>query len=179
MPQSPGVEAVKIQIGRRVDEHLVYRIDVNVLRGDGAEIDRIDLRADVHVVLHLRRRRDEIRFEGAVFQLVRENRFSPEGPESVRPPPFRVDGPHFLVHLEEPRASGDPVGFQGGGDGEADRLFCPARVCHDEIGFQRVESPFHAFHGGVEGFEVDRQICFLHVPPPLERFRGACPTPAF
>ena len=45
---------VEVQIGRHVDKAFVDGIDVNVLRTDVFQVDTVDLRRHLHVVLHAR-----------------------------------------------------------------------------------------------------------------------------
>ena len=47
--------AVEVEIARDVHEGLVYRVDVNVFRGNPAQVDRIDVARALHVERHSRR----------------------------------------------------------------------------------------------------------------------------
>ena len=52
-------EVVKAQIIGSIDEHLVYRIRMNVLRGDVLKIGIENLAADLHIIAHPGRGDDE------------------------------------------------------------------------------------------------------------------------
>ena len=45
---------IKVQIGRHVDKALIDGVDVHVLGADVFQIDAVDLRRHLHVVLHTR-----------------------------------------------------------------------------------------------------------------------------
>ena len=66
----------------------------------------------------------------------------------------------FLHHLEEPRPAGDAVGLDGRSGGKADGLGGSALVRHNKVRGERIKSPLHALHGGVEGFEVYGDVGF-------------------
>ena len=65
---------------------------------------------------------------------------------------------HPLYHLEQPGPARDTVGFQRGGDGQADRLLRAPLVCHHQVGGHGIQPPLHALHRGVERFQVTADI---------------------
>ena len=81
------------------------------------------------------------------------------------PPALGVDLSDPLHHLEKPGPSRDAIGFQRGSDGEADRLFCAAFVCHYQIRGHGIQSPLHTFHRSVKAFQITANIGpFFHAP---------------
>ena len=172
--QLPCRQAVGLQIGRCVNEHLVDRIDVNVLRGDIAQIDLIDPRADVDIPRHLRLRDDIIQLERRVApQLRREAGLPGELPSGRALPPHGIDLAHALHDLEQPRAAGDAMSLERRRHGEADGLFRPRSVRNDEIRRERIKPALHAFHRGKKRFQIDRKTAPLpHCNPPFAFLYG-------
>ena len=122
--------------------------------------------AAVHVVGHLGGGDDEIQRQVRVCPELRRlpggpGEFSPGS--SHQPPP--VDLLHLLPDLEEPGPARDPVGLEGRGDRQTDGFVGAALVGHHQIRGQRVQPPFHALHGGVEGLEVNGQILLFLIHP--------------
>ena len=135
---------VSLQIVRHIHHHLIDGVDVDVLGCDVFEIDIVDLRADLNVFRHLRRR-DKIthrarrvsrQFVGiaALFKKI----------AACFAPPFGVDFLDALDYFEKSRSAGDAVGLQGRRHGKADGLLRAAEVCHDQIGRHRVKAALHA-----------------------------------
>ena len=56
--QARRVHAVEREVGRHVDEALVDGVDVDVLGGNVAQVDGVDVGRDLHVAAHARRRGD-------------------------------------------------------------------------------------------------------------------------
>ena len=50
----PGREAVEREVGARIDEALVDRVDVDVLLGNEPEVDAVDLGRHLHIAAHAR-----------------------------------------------------------------------------------------------------------------------------
>ena len=68
----------------------------------------------------------------------------------------------FLLDFVEAGATGDALGFEGWGNGETDGFVGAGFVGDDEFSLEGVKTAFHAFHGGVEGFEVDGDVGLIH-----------------
>ena len=135
---------------------------MNILRSDVLQIDVVDPRAVVHVVLHPGLSRDEIE-----FQLRMSGQFLTVAgtPRKIADPQFsesfkalRIMKFYFLCDLKKPRAARDPDGLERRRYCQADRLFCPAAVCHHKISRQRVQAALIAFHRGVERFKIYGRI---------------------
>ena len=122
---------------------------MDVLGCDVFEIDIVDLRADLNVFRHLRRR-DKIthrarrvsrQFIGvaALFKKI----------AACFAPPFGVDLLDALDDFEKSCSSWDAVGFQGRRYRETNSFLRAAEVCHDQIGRHRVKAALHALNGRV------------------------------
>ena len=122
--------AVELEVGGGVDEALVDGVDVDVLRCDEAQVDAVDLGADLHVVAHARL--DD--------QVVDAGRY-----------------------LEEAAAVAYAQLLHGGGDGQTDGLLRALWVCHHQVGGEGVQAPLGALDAGVEGLEVDADVCAARV----------------
>ena len=61
-----GGETVGVEVGGHVHEHLVDRVDVDILRGHILEIDLVDLRAVLHVQGHPGRGHNVVQAHGGV-----------------------------------------------------------------------------------------------------------------
>ena len=121
---------------RGVDEHLVDAVDVNVLRRHVLEIDAVDLRGDLFVQRHLRRR-DHIGDLAVMLRLIQ-----PDG----------------LLRLEQPWSGSHAHGLQRRADRQADGLVGPALIRHQQVECQRVLVPLDTFDAGVVALEVDGDI---------------------
>ena len=89
---------------------------------------------------------------------------------NARAQPLPIDRTDALNDLEQTRTPGHAVCLERRGDGQTDRLLRPAFVSHDEMGGQRVQLPFHAFHARIEALGVNGDVL-----PHL--FRHACRPP--
>ena len=142
---------------------------MDILRGDVFQVYVVDLGADLNVFCHPRRGNEIIYFSGWISrQFIGIAAFFGKFAASFAPP-FRVDFLDMLHHFKKPRSAGDAVCLQGGGHGKADGFLRPAGVSHHQIGGQRIKPALHAFHGGVEGFQINGDICpsaLLHSAPP-------------
>ena len=139
---------------------------MDVLRGDVFQVDVVDLGADLDVLRHSGRGHQVVHRQGRVSpQLGGVGAFAHQLPAGGVEPPLGVDLPDPLDHLEEAGPAGDAVGFQRGGDGEADGLLRAAEIRHHQVGGHGIEAPLPALHGGVVGFQVDgdiRSLRFRH-----------------
>ena len=142
-----------VQIARRVDEHLVDGVDVDVRRRNMPQIDLIDAHAVCDVECHARRGNvvgdAEVRRCGELCRircLTRE----PVLRRTVFP--LGVCVPHGTDDLKEARTAADAVHFERRGYGKADRFRRAAFVCDDEMRRQRIQTALDAFHRGIEGF---------------------------
>ena len=99
----PRGHAVGFQVIRRVDKHLVDRIDMNVLGCEILQIDAVNLRADLHIARHARLGDDKIHIHrGIVIEKILEVRASRELALGRFGKPQGVDLFELLVHLEQP-----------------------------------------------------------------------------
>ena len=80
-----------------------------------------------------------------------------------------VDFLDTLNDLEQTGTAAQAVGLERGRDGQADGLFGAAFVGDDQIGGQRIEAALYALRRGVEGLQVNGDICSLHLPFPSIR----------
>ncbi len=65
---------------------------------------------------------------------------------------LQIDFIHAPDHLEQSRAAGDAVCFQGRGYGKADCLFGPRGVRHDKVCRKRVKLPLDTLYRGIKRF---------------------------
>ena len=72
--------------------------------------------------------------------------------------PLIVDIPQSLHYFKKPCPSANAVGFQRGGNRQADGLFGTADIGHHQVGGERVQTPFHALHRGVKRLQVDGDV---------------------
>ena len=152
-------ELVGPEVGGGVNEDLVDRIDVDVLRGDVAQVDAVDVAADLHVMCHPGRGDDVVELQGRVTLQLRVD--AAPGAEALSrriPAPVGVDASDCLHDLEQPCAPRNAVGFEGRGDGQADGLLRAARIGYDQMRVECIQAPVHALYGGVEGLQVDGDI---------------------
>ena len=147
-----------------VDEHLIHRINVDVLGGDVAQIDGVDARAVLHVSGHAGRGDDVIdREAGVLLQLLGEGGLAGEAAAGGGQLPLGIDDGDLLNDLEQSGAAGDADGLQRRGDGKADGFFGAGEVGDDEIDGEGVQPPIDTFDRGIKGFEVDGEVgSFLH-----------------
>ena len=166
--QLPCRHLIGPQIRRRVNEHFIDGIDMDILRGDIFQVHLIDLAADLHIARHLRRRCHKIHRKRGIPLQLRSLAGRPcKLPSRRALPPGCIDLPDFLFHLKEPRPAGDAVSLQRRRDSKADRLLCTAPVSHHQIRCHRIQSPLHTFDRGIKRFQVDRDISPLLHPPRL------------
>ena len=167
--QLPGGQMVVLEISRYVHKNLVDRIDMDILRRDVFQVDRVDFGRRLHIIGHPGRDNQVGNLPGGVllqspgvkggcpqgrFPVFHHGRMIADGRLQTR----FVGLFDLLDHLEQPRPPGDAVGLQRRGDRQADGLFGPGGVGHHQVGGQRVELPGDAFGGGVIGFQVDGEI---------------------
>ncbi len=109
-------ETVGVEVGSDIHDHLVDGIDVDILRGDIAQVDLVDASAVFDVESHPWRSHDIVdgQFRVGVEHLFRE-RFPAVTAEAV-------GVAHLTHHLEEAWAPPCAEGLEGRGDGEADSL---------------------------------------------------------
>ena len=138
---------------------------MDILRGRVFEIDVIDARTVVHIIRHAGRGDDAVKLQGRiVFKRRCIGGFAREGmSRGFRAPPG-IDALYLLHDLKEPRPPGDAVGLQRRGNCKADGLLRAALIRHDQIGCQRILSQLPALDGGIEAFQINRDIGFLRHP---------------
>ena len=133
-----------------------------VLRRNVFQIDVVDLRTIVHIMLHSRFRCDEVQFQlraGGQFLTVAGFPLEVTDPQFPEPlQALRIIKLHLFRDLKQPRAARDSDGLERWGHCQTDRLFCPAAVRHHKIGCQRIEPALAALHRGVERFKIYGRI---------------------
>ena len=135
---------VILQVGCHVHKNLVDGIDMDVLRGDVAEIYFINACAVLDVMRHAWLCHQIVHGQLPVcVQFLFRVRFPGASP-------LPVHLTHPLHHLEQPWPAADSIAFQRRRYGQTDGLFRPRRVGHDQARVERVKSPFHTFYRGVE-----------------------------
>ena len=142
--QLAGGHVIRLEVAGHVHHHLIDGVDVDILGRDVFEIDIVDLRADLNVFRHLRRR-DKIthrarrvsrQFVGiaALFKKI----------AACFAPPFGVDFLDALNHFKEPRSAGNTVCLQRRRYRETNGFLRAAKICYDQIGRHRVKAALHA-----------------------------------
>ncbi len=151
--------AAGADIIRRVQKNLVNGVDVDVLRRGIFQIDLIDPRAVFDIKRHARRRDNIVKLQRRIFlQLTAEEGTAGKDAARRAAAPDRIDLADAFHSLEQTRPAGDPIGLEGGGDGETDCLFRARGVCDHKTGVQRIEAAFATLHRGVKAFQVDGDI---------------------
>ena len=129
--QLTGGHPVGWEVAGDVHHHLVDGVDMDVLRGDVFQVDVVDLGADLDVPRHPGRGHQVVHRQGRIgLQLSGVGAFAHQLPAGGAEPPLGVDLLDPLDHLEEAGPARDAVGFQRGGDGEADGLLRAAEIRH-------------------------------------------------
>ena len=164
--QFPCCHLVGIQVVGNVHEHLINAVGIDVLRSNVFQIYLIDPRAPIDIVGHPGRGHNVVQLQRRIPPHLR---VIPGGTAELMsgrvPPALGVDLSDPLHHLEKPCPTGDAIGFQRGSDGEADRLFCAAFVCHYQIRGHGIQPPLHTFHRSVKAFQITANIGpFFHAP---------------
>ena len=72
--------------------------------------------------------------------------------------PFGIYLTHSLHHFKQSGSAGDSIRLQRRGDSKTDGLFCPAGICHHQMGGHGIQIPFHTLHGSVERLQIDGDI---------------------
>ena len=118
--QLAGGHVIRLEVAGHVHHHLIDGVDVDILGRDVFEIDIVDLRADLNVFRHLRRR-DKIahRARRVSSQLAGIIAFFKEVAARFAPP-FSIDFLDALHYFEKSRSAWDAVGLQGRRYREAD-----------------------------------------------------------
>ena len=149
--QLPGSHPISVQVVGQVHEHLVDGVGIDVLRCHIFQIDAVDLGAPVDIVGHPGRGHNVVQGQSGILLNLR---IAPGGAGELVaggvPLPPGVHLRHLLDHLKEPGAAPNAVGFQGGGDSQADGLVCAALVCHHQVSGHGIQSPLHALYAGVK-----------------------------
>ena len=161
----PGFEIVG-----NVHEHLVYGIDMYILRGHEAGIYVIYPGAVLHIFGHPGLCYDIVQLQLRVRrQLPGAEGAAAKAPALQPSPAAGVLRLHLLHHLKKPGTARDAQGLQGGGHRQADGLFRAAAVRNHQVRVQRVQSPLRALHRGVKRLQVYGYVCPLshYCSPPL------------
>ena len=159
--QLPGCHVIGWEVAGDVHHHLVDGVDMDVLRGDVFQVYVVDLGADLDVLRHPGRGHQVVHRQGGIsLQLGGVGAFAHQLPAGGAEPPLGVDLLDPLDHLEEAGPAGDAMGFQRGGDGEADGLLRAAEIRHHQVGGHGIEAPLPALHGGVVGFQEKPNSAF-------------------
>ena len=82
--------------------------------------------------------------------------------------PLTIDLLHLLHHFKQPCPPGQAILLQRRRHRQTDGFFRPFRIGHHQVGGQRIQPAFHAFHGGIKGFQINGHIRAKHpFPPPF------------
>ena len=155
--------AVQAQVPRHVDEHLVDRVDVDVLGRRVFEIDRVDPRALPDIGGHARLGDDIGRFQrGIGAQLAGVAGLVDEPAAGGGQTPALVDLPHLPHDLEQPGAAGQAIRLQGRGHRQADRLLRAADIRHHQMRVQRIDMERRALRRRIERLQVYGYIGTVH-----------------
>ena len=158
--QFMGRYLVCSQVVGDVHEHLVDRVDMDVLRGYVFQVYAVDTGAIINIVGHARRRHQIAQgLFGVRSQVTTVGGLALQLIARGIAPPLGVDLPHALHYLEQPRTTADTIGLERRRYCQADGFLRSAGVGHHQIGSQWVEAPLHALYRGVERLEVDGNIC--------------------
>ena len=134
----------------------------DVLRRHMLEVNTVDAGAPVNIVGHPGWSHDIVEGQGRISPYLRVVRGSAgELPARGIPLPLGIDLLDPLDHLKQPGSTGNAIRLQGRCDRQTDGLFRPIGVGNDEMGFQRIQPPRHAFHRSIKRFEINRDICPL------------------
>ena len=118
--------AVRLEVVGGVDEHLVHRVYVYVLRRYVAQVNAVDARRILHVEPHARRRHYVVKFPPVVGLHVGVVCGAPcEDALRREAQALHVHLPHLLHHLEQACAPRDAVGLQRRCHRQAYRLLGP------------------------------------------------------
>ena len=168
--QAVGRPAPGFQIGRQIQQHLIYGIHMDVFRSHELEINLEHLGTFFHIPLHMGHGRNVCHFQAFVpVQPGSQVRTAGKRPAPERSPAEGVHLLHLPDHFEQTGPARDAPGLQGRGHRQADGPVRPAPVRHHQAGIQRIQSPFHTFHRGIERFQIDGPIDSLFHDSP--RFR--------
>ena len=143
---------ISIQISGNIHKHLVYGINVNVLRSNIFEIDIVNPRAVFHIVSHSGRSNDIIKLQcricfqlkviiGSSIKLVMRSFLSASC----------ICFFNFLHDLKQSRSAGNTVSFERGRNSKTNCFLSSALIRNDKIGRQRVKSTLPALDRSVKG----------------------------
>ncbi len=136
---------------------------MNILRGDVAEVNLINLRADLHVARHAGRSDDVLQGKGRICRQSCSIKGAPSQTVSgSKALALFVDHPDFLHHFKQSRTAGNSVCLQGRRYSQTDGFLCAAGIGDDKVRAQRIQSPVHAFGRSVEGLQIDGNVGFVH-----------------
>ena len=152
-----GRELIGVQVLRCINQDLIDRVDMDVLRGNVPEIDLVDTGAVLHVEGHARRSGDIRSPKGRVFfKCHAVTGFTREFFHLCKP--AAVHFLHPLHNFKQSCTPGNAIRFQGRRDCKADCLLCSGNICNNEIRRQRIQSQFNGFHRGIERLQINRDI---------------------
>ena len=160
------------QIRRRIHEHLVNGVHMDILRRHMPQVNLVDARAVVHIQRHARRRSEKIHLPVRMrFQFFRQPGLSGKTASGCKPAPPCIDFIHFLNRFKQSGASRHTQRLQWRRYRQADCLFRTGGISHHQMRFQRIQPALHAFHRRIKGFQVDGNIAFLHPQFSLHNMR--------
>ena len=142
--QLMGGHVIRLEVAGHIHHHFIDGVDVDVLGRDVFEIDVVDLRADLNVFRHLRRR-DKIthRARRVSCQLISVAALFKKIAACFAPT-FGVDFLDALDHFKEPCSAGNTVCLQRRRYRETNGFLRAAKICYDQIGRHRVKAALHA-----------------------------------
>ena len=160
--QLPGAHLICTQISAHIHEHLIDRIDMDILGSHILQIDLIDLLAVCHVKRHARLRDDiRERQHRILAERIIRIRFPAQIAKRGTPLTVPVDLLHLLDDFEKTGTAGNAILLQRRRDRQADRLLAAPLIRHHQICVERVKTAFHAFHRSIKRLQVDGHIALF------------------
>ena len=167
--------AQRAQIGRGIDEHLIDRIDMDVLGRGISQVHAVHPAAHLQVMRHSRLGDHHRRLQSrGMFKILRITGFTGQPSAGSQHRPLGVHRCQALPNLEQTCASGNAIRLQRRRHGQADGLVRTLLIRHHQMRAQRVETTVATLHGSVKRLQVYGKIHMLapnHRHHPLSRFR--------
>ena len=138
---------------RKINEHLVYGIHMDILGSNVFEIDIIDPSAVFHIVSHSRRCGNITESQGWVScEHGGVIRFAIEFMTRCIVFALPIDLLNLLDNFKQSCSAGDTVSFQRRRNRKADGFLGSADICNHKIGRQRIKPARYTLNGGIKAF---------------------------
>ena len=138
---------------RKVDEHLIYGIHMDILRGNVFEIDIINPSAVFHIVSHSRRCGNIAESQGGVsFKFYGVIRFAIEFMMRCIVFTLSIDLLNLLDYFKQSCSAGDTVSFQRRRNRKADGFLGPADIRNHKVCGKRIKPARYTLNGGIKAF---------------------------